>query len=123
MRIDRPGAWIVYLGTYANRAALRSKEDELKRRQLSYEEVRDNPVLEPGLSLGRFDQRASATQAVDRLAQQGVRGARVVELTATSSTQWLRVDRADPALAATLLTMKSETFGRTFVPCAKAPGN
>lgn len=123
LRIDRPGAWIVYLGKYANRAVMRNKEDELNRRQLPYEEVRDNPALEPGLSLGRFDQRAGATQAVDRFAQQGLRGARVVELTAASSSQWLRVEKAEPSLATTLAAMKADALGKGFVPCAKAPAN
>ena len=125
-----PGAWIVYMGPYPNRAAMTQKEDELKRRALAYEELRDNPDLLPGpslgqsigLSLGRYDQRASATDALQRLAQQGVRSARVVELAAPPGRHWLRIENADAALAAQLAALKAPAFGNGFAACAaKAP--
>ncbi|MDE2628583.1 MAG: hypothetical protein KGL99_15650 [Burkholderiales bacterium] len=125
-----PAAWIVYMGPYPNRAALSQKEDELKRRALAYEELRDDPALAPGpslapslgLSLGRYDQRASATDALQRLVQQGVRSARVVELAAPASRHWLRIDHADAALAAQLTALKAPAFGNGFAACAaKAP--
>ena len=115
---DRPGAWIVYMGPYPTRDALTKKEDELKRRALPYDELRDNPTLAPGLALGRYDQRASADAALQRLVQQGVRSARVVELAAASSGQWLRVDHADAALAARLVALKDAAFGKGFAACA-----
>lgn len=125
-----PGVWIVYMGPYPNRAALSQKEDELKRRALAYEELRDDPTLAPGpslgpslgLSLGRYDQRASATDALQRLVQQGVRSARVVELAAPPGRHWLRIDNADAALAAQLAALQAPAFGNGFAACAaRAP--
>ena len=129
-----PGAWIVYMGPYPNRAALSQKEDELKRRALAYEELRDNPALAPGpslglslgqslgLSLGRYDQRTSATDALQRLVQQGVRSAHVIELAAPPARHWLRIENADAALAAQLAALKAPAFGNGFAACAaKAP--
>ena len=121
-----PSAWIVYMGPYPNRAALSQKEDELKRRALAYEELRDDPTLAPGpslgLSLGRYDQRTSAADALQRLVQQGVRSARVVELAAPASRHWLRIENADAALAAQLAALKAPAFGNGFAACAaRAP--
>ncbi|HWH80737.1 MAG TPA: SPOR domain-containing protein, partial [Burkholderiaceae bacterium] len=85
LRSDVPGTWIVYMGRYASREALAKKEEELKRRQLPFDEVRDNPALAPGLALGRFDTQPAAAQALERLGQAGVHTARVVELAPASS--------------------------------------
>ena len=118
----QPGAWIVYMGPYPNRDALGKKEDELKRRALAYEELHDNPALAPGLSLGlslgRYDQRANADQALAALVRQGVRSARVVELAAAPGRHWLRVENADTALAAQLMALKAPAFGNGFAACA-----
>ena len=122
VKTDQPGSWIVYLGKYANREAMGKKEDELKRRNLPYEETLD-PALAPGLSLGRFDDRAAATRALDQFAQQGIRAARVAELVAASGSHVLRVEKADVALAAQLGTLKADALGTGFAACAKAPGN
>ena len=123
-RTDQPGAWIVYMGKYPNTEALTKKEDELKRRKLSYEVFRDNPALALGLALGRYDDRGRANQALAQFAQQGIQTARVLELAPASTRQWLRVDKADAALAAKLAALRAEAFGKGFVPCATpAPGN
>lgn len=122
VKSEQPGSWIVYMGRYANREALTKKEDELKRRNAPYEEVREPPALAPGLSLGRFEQRAAATTALDRFAQQGIRSARVVELAPASTRNLLRVERADAALSTRLATLKADALGRGFVACAKPGG-
>ena len=122
-RTERPGTWIVYMGKFADREARSKKEEELNRRRLPYEEVRDNPALEQGLSLGRFDDRASANRALEQFTQQGVRTARVVELAAASSSHWVRLEKADTALAARLATQKPQLLGKGFAACAKPPAN
>ena len=116
--VEQPGAWLVYMGKYANRAGLAKKEDELKRRKLDYEEVNAPPELDPGLSLGRFDDRAAADKALADFTQQGVRTARVVELTPPSQRHLLRFETVDAALAAKLAALKGEVFGAGFVACA-----
>ena len=121
-KTEQPGTWLVYMGRYANREALTKKEDEIKRRKLPYEEIGQPPALAPGLSLGRFDQRPAAVQALELFTAQGVRTARVVELAPASSRYVLRVDKADAALAAALTAMRPETLGKPFTACAKPAG-
>lgn len=115
---EQPGAWIVYMGRFPNADALARKEDELKRRKLPYDVLRDDPALAPGLSLGRFDARPAATQALDRFTQQGVRTARVVELAPASTRHLLRVPKADSALAAKLVAIRSDMLGKGFASCS-----
>ena len=119
VKTDKPGLWIVYMGRYANREALTKKEDELKRRKLDYEEVRDNAALAPGLSLGRFDTPTAAAAALEQFAQQGIRTARVAELAPASNTHMLRIVAADAALAAQAMSIKLGALGKGFAVCAK----
>ena len=121
LKTDTPGAWIVYMGKFADTEGLAKKEQELKRLKLDFELVRAPPALDRGLSLGRFDVRAAADTALERFTQQGVRTARVVELAAPGSATVLRAARADEALAAQLLGLKAGGLGKGFVACAKAP--
>ena len=122
VKTEQPGTWIVYMGRFATRDALTKKEDEIKRRQLPYEEIGQPPALAPGLSLGRFSQRPAAVQALDQFTAQGVRTARVVELAPASSRHVLRVDQADAALATQVAGLKSDVFGKGFTACAKPGG-
>lgn len=122
-RTERAASWAVYMGRYAEREAMTKKEDELKRRNLPYEELSDVPALAPGLVLGRFDARPAAAQALDRLTQQGVRTARVVELAPAAGRSVLRVANADAALAARLTAIRVDALGRGFAPCERVPGN
>jgi hypothetical protein len=120
-RVTQPGSWLVYMGKYPNREALSKKEDELKRRKLSYELIEDNAVLAPGISLGRFEERALAAKALEQFARQGIQTARVVELAPASTRQWLRVEKADAAVAARLSALKADALGKGFVACAASP--
>ena len=122
VRSEQPGSWIVYMGRYPNREALMKKEDELKRRKAAYEELREPPALVPGLSLGRFEQRAAANTALEQFTQQGIRSARVVELAPASTRHLLRIERADAALSTRLAALKADALGRGFTACAKPAG-
>lgn len=117
VRVDKPGVYIVYMGRFANRDALAKKEEELRRTRIVFEEVREPADLQPGFSLGRYEQRALADRALDQLAQRGIRTARVVELAAPAQLHMLRVEKADKALAAQLTGLRAEPLGRGFVPC------
>lgn len=122
VQTERTATWIVYMGRYADREALVKKEDELKRRKAAYDEISAPPTLAPGLSLGRFDQRAAAVTALEQFTQQGIRTARVVELVPAASRHMLRVEKADTALAAQLLALRRDSLGKGFAPCAKPAG-
>ncbi len=113
------GAFMVYMGRYADRETLQRKLDGLKRLKLDAEELRGRPELQPGLSLGRFDQRAEADAALAKMAQRGVHSARVVTLRQAQSQTVLRLAAADAATHARLagLVMPS---GPGFAACAPA---
>jgi hypothetical protein len=114
--------WIVYMGKFPNREIQARKEEELKRRNVAFEAVQGHPALEPGLSIGRFDSRAAADQALEAFNQQGVRTAKVVELTPAVTQHWLRVDKAEPALVAQLRALRGPPWGPGFAPCTR-PGS
>ena len=121
VKTETPGSWIVYMGKFADAEGLAKKEQELKRLKLDFEIMRSPPTLERGLSLGRFDQRAAADKALERFTQQGVRTARVVELSPPGSASLLRAARADAELASQLTALKTASLGKGFAACAKAP--
>jgi hypothetical protein len=121
IKSERGGAFIVYQGRFADDAALARRRDELRRQQIGVEELRNSPDLQPGLSFGRFDSRAAADDAVAQLAQRGVRNARIVTITAPVVVTLLRVERADPALAARLSQLALPPAGSGFKPCATTP--
>ena len=114
------GAFMVYMGRYADRETLQRKLDEVKRMKLDAEELRGKPELQPGLNLGRFDQRAEADAALATMVQRGARSARVVTLRPAQSQILLRLPAADAATRARLagLTLPS---GPGFVACADGP--
>jgi len=118
VKVERPGQWLVYMGKYPNREALVKKADELKRRNVSYDEVGTPPALAPGLSLGRFDDRAAAERALAQFGQQGIHTARIVEAGPAGSAFMLRAATADAALAARLSALRTDALGRGFVACA-----
>jgi hypothetical protein len=121
-KTETPAVWVVYMGKYPNREALQKKADELKRLKISHEEVRNNPELEDGLALGRYDNRAAAEKALADVAQKGVRTARVATLSQATVTHTLRVDRADTTLQSRLSGLRAEALlGKSFVPCAARP--
>ena len=121
VKVDKPGVWLVYMGRYATRDAMTKKEDELKRRNTPFDEVREPAALAPGLSLGRFGDRAAANKALETLSQQGVHTARVVELTPASSSHVLRLEKADATVAAQATALKLAGLGKGFAPCATRP--
>lgn len=96
--VQRPGAWLLYMGRFPDRDSLLRKQTELQRIHVAFEPVHDNPELAPGLSLGRFDDRAAADAALAQLTQRGVRTARVVTLAPPLTLHLLRIERAEPAL-------------------------
>jgi len=117
LRSDDGGAFMVYMGRYADRETLQRKLDEVKRRKVEVEELRNTPELQPGLSLGRFDSKAAADAALARMATRGVRSARVITLRQAQTQTVLRVPAADATLRARLAGLRLPS-GPGFVACA-----
>ncbi len=112
------GRWMVYMGRFPDEDALARKRAELKARKVAYD--RPGSALEPGLSLGRYASQEAAERALNGLAAQGVRTARVVqERTGTPSEYMLRLNlpAGDAAQAARLERARPALVGRTLRPC------
>lgn len=115
---DRPSQWIAYVGKFNDREALRARSDELRDLNVRFEELRGMPDLEPGISLGRFDREADARDELRRLAQRGVRDARVVPAAvAANATYRLRIEQADGLLMAMTLRLKDKLLGKSLGLC------
>lgn len=117
LKTDDAGAFMVYMGRYADHETLQRKLDEVKRMKLPVEEVRQPPPLQPGLSLGRFDRKADADAALAGMLQRGVRTARVITLRQAQNQTLLRVPAADAAARARLAGVRLPS-GPGFVACA-----
>ena len=120
VRTEKPGTWLVYMGSYPDREALRRKEEEIRRVRAEFEEVSVPAEGEFGLSLGRFEDRALAERALIQVQQRGIRTARVVQASPTAVFHMLRIERADPALATQLTSAKADALGKGFYPCTRA---
>ena len=122
VKVDKPGGWLVYMGRYGEPDMLAKKKEEIARMKLPFEEVRTPPALNPGLALGRFDDRAGAERVLAQLATRGIKSARVVE-SGVPSQHVLRVEAADAALQTQLAELKSDALGKGFAPCVKVAAN
>lgn len=122
VKTETPAVWVVYMGKYSSREALKKKADELKQLKISFEEVRNNPELEGGLALGRYDSRAAAEKALADVAQKGVRTGKVATLSQPTVQHRLRVEGADTPLQSRLTGLRAEALqGLAFAPCAARP--
>jgi len=121
VKTERPGAWILYMGKFANREALLKKADELKRRKVAYDEVHAPAALDMGLSIGRYDDRAAAERALAKFGEQGIHTARVAEVSTPGASYLLRAANADAALAARLTALRVDALGKGFAECAAKP--
>jgi hypothetical protein len=121
VKTDRGGAFIVYQGKFADEAALARRREELRRAQIPFDEVRNSPDLQPGISFGRYESRAAADKALEELRQRGARAARVVVITPSVTATLLRVERADATQATRLTQASLPPTGTPFRPCAATP--
>lgn len=117
-----PNTWIVYMGRYTDPEQMAEKQTQLNRiRGMKYERVRGIPELEPGFSLGRFADRASAQAALDEWNSRGVRTARVVALP-PATVHRLRAEDIDAAMRDRLLALKAPALRDGFRPCEPLDG-
>jgi hypothetical protein len=115
-----PTVWLVYMGRFADTAALNTKQDELRRLKLGFEELQSPPELAPGLAISRHETREAAETALAQATERGVRSARVVALSPPRQL-WLRAARADAGLQARLRSLKPPVIAAAFGPCANRP--
>lgn len=101
VRVTAPARWIIYMGRYANVAELDRKRAQLSPRTRRALQTLDNPELQPGLSLARFETQAKAEDELDVMQKRGLRTARVVQEWPERRQAWARVQVADAAQAAT----------------------
>jgi hypothetical protein len=117
VRTEKPALWLVYMGAYPDAETLQRKQQELYRMRDSLEEIALPAEGPYGLSLGRFASRGAAERALAQWQERGIRTARVVQASPAATQQWLRVERADPALAAQLVALRAGPLGKGFAPC------
>lgn len=113
---SEPARWIVYMGRYGTEDSLNKKKAELRQLRVSFETL-SNSSLEPGLSLGSFLSQGAANQQLDRLAERGVRTARVVQERTEVRGQRLLLPLMDDALRARLDELRAALNGKTLRPC------
>ena len=108
-----PERWVVYIGKFPNPQAM-----DKKRAELSALNIKSDPTpaahLAPGLSLGRFDSEANASEDLNRLRKLGVRTARVMQERAASQSTALKLPAATEA-------MKAQVPGLDAALAGKAP--
>jgi hypothetical protein len=118
--VERPSAYTVYLGPFANVAEAQARRRELAEREVDAEPVTEPAELAPGLALGRYTRRADAEGALAGFAARGLPGvtsARVTTLPAATE-HWLRVEAPSAPLLAQLSALPSAELAGGFRPCA-----
>lgn len=112
-----PPVWWVALGPFADAETLQKKRDELRRREVAFEQTNNLPGGATYLVLGRHDSRVTAEAELAVFVGRGVRTAR--SLMAAPPQRMLRLPQADAAQQATLAALGSERLrGKAFAPCA-----
>ena len=111
-----PARWIIYMGKFPNAAAQDKKRAELEKMKLKLQSL-DNPELQLGLSLGRFETQAQAQAEFNALQKRGVRTARVVQERAELRQSQLRIPAADEAMKPKLEELKSSLGDKLLRSC------
>lgn len=111
-----PAQWMVYMGKYSGLDALAKKRNELRQLGVAFEPV-NNPLLEPGLSLGSYVSRNEADSALARIAKNGVRTAKVIPSQQELRGQKLKLPAVDASLRAQLDAIKPSLAGKTLQKC------
>ena len=110
--------WLVFAGRYPEAALRKSREDDLRKLNLSFELITAPPDLAPGLVLSRHTSRDQAQAWLNERSATPLRGVRVVQLPAPPAAYRLRVARAEPDQAERLKALPAETLAGGFRPCA-----
>lgn len=111
-----PARWLVYMGKYSSDEAVVKKKAQLRSLGVSFEAL-NNDGLEPGLSLGSFKTQPEAEAELNRIAQKGVKTAKVMQERAELRGQRLRLPTVNAALRSQLDAIKPQLAGKAFVVC------
>jgi hypothetical protein len=111
-----PARWIIYMGRYPNAEMLAKKRGELANMNLKIEALQ-NPALEIGISLGAYETQALATTELGRLAQRGIRTARVVQERQEARMWRLRVPSVSDGDRTRLEALKPMLSGKSLNKC------
>lgn len=111
-----PARWIVYMGKYPDNKTRDLKKSQLVKIKVSFEPLAE-AALEPGISLGRYDNQEAANQALNQLFKQGVRTARVLQEQPGQTGFQLVLPAVDEALRAKLTAMQTQFSGKPLLPC------
>lgn len=118
---QRKGNYLIYMGRFPDEEAVARKVDELRRLKVETRPMANWPDLQPGLVLGRHDDKAAADAALGALAQRGVRTARVVTVTPAVTLSMLRVAAADADTRSALEAIRLPPGQIAFGACAAEP--
>lgn len=113
--------WLVFAGRYPEAALRKSREDDLRQLNLSFELINAPPDLAPGLVLSRHTTRDDAQAWLNALSATPPRGVRVLQLPAPPAAYRLRVARAEPDQAERLKALPPDVLAGGFRPCAAKP--
>ena len=108
--------WIIYMGKYVSQQAMTRKSVKLDQLGISHE-APASPSLNPGLSLGSFNTKAEAEQALAQMNERGLRSAKVVPERPELPNQWLKVPRANAAIRAKLDALKPLLADKALQAC------
>ncbi|RYX94104.1 MAG: SPOR domain-containing protein [Comamonadaceae bacterium] len=111
-----PARWIIYMGKFPTAEALNKKKSELRALKISFDAPL-NPAMEPGLSLGNFENQASANQELSALVQRGVRTARVLQDRAEARGQMVKFAAVDDVLRPKLDELKTVLANKPLRAC------
>jgi hypothetical protein len=114
--VQLPERWIVYMGRYTDAAVLQKKQAELVALHAKVEVVQ-TPALAMGLSLGAFESKGQAEEALASLNKRGIRTAKVVLERALSTTTELRLPAATEALKKRLDELAPQLAGKALRRC------
>ena len=109
-RQNKGGAWIIYLGKFADSDTRQDKISELRKLDLKAEPVNSPIALAPGLSLGTFTSQGDAAARLAELGKRGLHGARVAILDAPIVLRHLQVRAGDSS-------WRKATVGQRFDAC------
>jgi hypothetical protein len=108
--------WIVYMGKYPAPDMLAKKRAEVLAMNLKPESL-DNATLEPGFSLGGFEDKANAEAELARLAARGLHTARVVQERLPAVVYVLRLPAVGAALKPKVAELRSALGSTSLHTC------
>lgn len=91
--------WTVYMGKYISKEAMNKKRILLEQAGVPFK-IPTNPLLRPGLSLGSFKSKAEAEAALAKLAERGIRSAKVMAERPDTPTHLLKLPAVNTAMQA-----------------------